>query len=240
MDDSLNLADYIRLMRQMAHDMRGVLGVLTSTSDMFVNETYGALTPPQRRGAERLQRNSYRLLDLLEDFMVYIKAEAGDYILTPASFDPRVLFDRLCQQFQPQAQAKNIIMKCCVEENVPSMLIGDETAISRIIRALLSNAVAYTVQGSVCLTSGWTPDNQWLILVQDTGPGIPDHDIPHIYEPFWHGDNRPQTPAPGFGLGLSQARSLAKFMQGELRLKNTGPEGTSFELRLPIKNSPAS
>ncbi len=73
-----------------------------------------------------------------------------------------------------------------------------------------------------------------MVTVQDTGPGIRKDDLPHIFEPFWRGEERPQVPVACAGLGLPLSRALAESMKGRLELKETGPNGSKFTFCLPL------
>jgi signal transduction histidine kinase len=226
----------IKLLRQMAHDMRVPLNTLISTSDMLVQGAYDPLTPKQERATARLQRNSHRLLAMLDDFVTYTRADSGDLVLNPKAFDPRAQLDAWCDVIRPAIEEKGLQLRLTHAEAVPAAITGDEVALKRIVQALVWNAVAFTTQGEIQVKADWTPEQMWCISVIDTGSGIPEADLPHIFEPFWRGEARPQLPTAGAGLGLPLARALARFMGGDLVLKETSPQGSHFVLNIPAKN----
>jgi signal transduction histidine kinase len=114
------------------------------------------------------------------------------------------------------------------------MLLGDETAVSRVISALVWNAVSFTAQGNIRIETDWVSGGNWVVSVRDSGPGISPKEATHIYEPFWRGEERPQVPTSGCGLGLAMALALVKVMHGTLLLKETGATGSTFVLSLPL------
>jgi signal transduction histidine kinase len=215
--ESLSLDDPVRLMRQMSHDMRIPLAALIGTSDLLAEGGYDPLTTKQTRAVDRLQRNSRRLLAILDDLMAYVKAEADQYPLQSASFDPRVLLAESLDQVRTIAEQKGLILISTSANSVPSLLTGDADNIKRVIVALLWNAVTATTQGTIALEEDWSASH-WIIRVRDSGHGIPQDNIPHLFEPFWRGDERSQMPTASCGLGLAMARSLVRLMQGELNL----------------------
>lgn len=233
----LDMSEIIQLLRKMGHDMRVPLNTLISTSDMLVEGTYDPLTPKQAKAAARLQRNSRRLLAILDDFVTYVKADAGDLELTPKAFAPALRLEDWCNQVRAAAEEKGLSLHLKPAEGVPASLNGDETLISRMVLALLWNAVSFCHQGEINVFCDWTPEQEWLITVQDSGPGISEKDLPFIYEPFWRGEERPQVPTAGAGLGLPLALALAKTMKGELILKQTGTQGSTFCLQLPLEKT---
>jgi two-component system, sensor histidine kinase len=227
-------AEFIQLLRKMGHDMRVPLNTLISTSDMLAGGMYDALTPKQTKAVVRLQRNNHRLLAMLDDFVTYVRADKGDAVLTPKVFDPRVRLEDWCNRVRPAAEEKNLTLQLTTSEVLPSALTGDEVALSRIVLALLWNAVAFTAQGAIHVTSEWKSDLEWIISIQDSGAGISDGDLLHIFEPFWRGAERPQMPTAGAGLGLPMSLALAKMMGGNLFLKETGSTGSTFCIQLPM------
>lgn len=218
----------------MAHDMRGILAVLTTTSDMLVRGMYGELTPQQSRASERIQRNSSLLVNLLDDLIIFVKADANQLPLNPLPFDPRMLLAEIQKQTSPFAESKGLKLHWTVVSDLPETLVGDASLIRRIMSALLWNALGFTDAGDVWMDSSWTTEQQWVTTVRDSGPGVPAGDELKIFHPFYRGEKRPQMPTPGFGLGLSMASRVAHLMHGRVTLEQTGPSGSTFCLRLPL------
>ena len=90
MQDTTSL---IQLLRKMAHDMRVPLNTIISTGDMLAEGVYDPLTAKQAKAITRLQRNNVRLLAILDDFIAYVKADAGEMVLANKVFDPRTTLD---------------------------------------------------------------------------------------------------------------------------------------------------
>jgi signal transduction histidine kinase len=233
MTDSDITSNFVMLLRKMGHDMRVPLNTLISTTDMLMQGAYDPLTPKQEKAATRLQRNSYRLLATVDDFVTYIKADAGDLIVSHTNFDIQEKLELWSTPIRPMMAEKGITLTIAVPAT-SKIIWGDETLLKRMIQALLWNAISFTTQGSIDLTVEARDDAKWMIRVKDTGSGIPSDDIPHIFEPFWRGEGRPQVPTAGAGLGLPLARALARIMKGDLSLQETSPSGTCFCIELPI------
>ncbi|MBC8171484.1 MAG: HAMP domain-containing histidine kinase [Anaerolineae bacterium] len=221
------------LLRKMAHDIRAPLGSVISTSDMMVGGFYDPLTPKQARAAERMLRGSRRTLAILDDFITYLKAIANEVEVTPAPFDPRARLEAWCTLARTAAGVKGVILTIVTDEIVPAALSSDVVIIERIVVALLWNAVAFTAAGSIEVTSTWEAD-RWIIIVEDTGQGIPPENVPHIFEPFWRGVDRPQMPTACAGLGLAMAQGLTQVIRGKLELQATSSAGSIFRLQVPL------
>jgi signal transduction histidine kinase len=239
--ETLDFTKLVQLMRQMAHDMRGPLGVLSVTADMFAQGGYGELNPKQERAAKRMQRASNRALALLDDFMIYIKAEAHQLPLDINAFDPQALLAGVRETVSPEAKAKGLTVRLTgSSESLPPALYGDATLIQRIVLALLWNAVVFSDQGEITLQSRWdSASSAWTIEVSDEGSGIAPEHVPHIFEPLWRGPDCPQSPSSGYGMGLAMAQALTRMMDGQLTLEKTGPKGSVFCLHLPLCNDRA-
>src|SRR5690606_24967618 len=150
------------------------LNTIISTGDMLAEGVYDPLTPKQAKAITRLQRNNVRLLAILDDFIAYVKADAGEMVLASKVFDPRATIDNCLNQVRPDAEEKGLKVRLALSENMPAMVMGDVSAIKRIVLALLWNAISHTSSGEVHLQSEWTPEKVWNITVEDTGSGISD------------------------------------------------------------------
>jgi len=227
----------IDLLRKMGHDIRAPLGSVISTSDMMAEGVYEALTPKQVRANERIRRNSRRALAILDDFITYVKAETGDIDLDARPFDPQLSLSEWGSQVESAAAEKGLALYLNTSDCVPPLLMGDATAIGRAILPLLWNAVIYTAAGGVWVESNWSEPGLWTISVRDSGAGIASENIPHLFEPFWRGEERPQVTTAGAGLGLPLALSLVKLMHGRVFLQQTGAQGSIFCVEIPLSRA---
>jgi signal transduction histidine kinase len=234
----LETSEIVQLLRKMGHDMRVPLSTVISTSDMLNKGIYDPLTPKQAKAVARLQRNQHRLLAILDDFVTYIKAETGDLPLSWKPFDVNSRLAAWAEPVRLVIEEKGLVFRMVTPEPVPQTLTSDEAMIERIVTALLWNAVTHTTQGVIEIHSQWTTDH-WLLTIKDTGSGISEQEMPHLFEPFWRGEMRAQIPTAGAGLGLPMSLAIARRMGGNVSLKETSPQGSSFCVQLPIKGNGA-
>lgn len=234
-EESNTFTNLLHLLRKFGHDMRVPLNTLISTSDMLVQGVYDPLTPKQNKAATRLQRNSYRLLAILDDFVTLVKADAGELSVSLKPLDIKEKLDIWVNPALSVLDPKGVQLSIVVSESAP-MMTSDEALLKRIVQALLWNAVSFTENGAIKITAEYQTNSTWCICVEDTGSGIPSQDIPHIFEPFWRGEARPQVPTAGAGLGLPLSQALARVLKGELSLQSTSEKGTHFCLNLPAQS----
>lgn len=137
--------------------------------------------------------------------------------------------------FQPVAEQKGIYLKY---ENPPDTLItlGDVTRLQRLVANLLDNAIKFTPAGGNVILSSSGTDTQLKISIIDSGIGIENDVLPHIFERFYRADRSRST--PGNGLGLSLARSIARAHGGEITVKSQPGKGSTFTVILPRKYLP--
>ena len=230
----------IELLRKMGHDMRVPLNTVISTGDMLLAGAYDPLTPKQLKAVDRLQRNNHRLLAVLDDFVTYVKADAGQLEVHAQPFDPRAQLPLWCDSIRKSAEQKGLNFQITVADDVPASINADESTIKRIIQALLWNAVGFTTAGSIHVNAEWTSTKAWMITIKDTGCGVPPEEVAHIFEPFWRGSQRPQMPTANAGLGLAVAQVLSKLMGGSVTLKESNSSGSIFCLTIPIQSVKSS
>jgi signal transduction histidine kinase len=135
-----------------------------------------------------------------------------------------------CDLFQSPAEDKGLKLVCKVPENFS--IYGDMRLIQRMIANLLDNAIKYTPSNGSISVDIRSKDNQSaLIAVKDTGIGISEQDLPHIFERFYRCD--PSRSQAGTGLGLSFARAVARAHYGDITVTSTPNKGSTFTVIIP-------
>jgi signal transduction histidine kinase len=224
----------IPLMRQMMHDIRSPMNTLVATCNLLVEGAYDPLTPGQTRAVKRIERNSYKVVALLDSFLLYVRAVGKDYPLSLMPFVPQELIEGLIVKIRTEAENKGLTIIQNFASDLPAVLVGDSNAIGYALLPLLWNAVGFTETGTITVSTCWAESTGLEITVADTGVGIPHDAIDRIFEPFWRGNHAtPSVPTAGCGLGLAVTENLAIFMAGSVSLLETNETGSTFLLRLP-------
>ena len=133
----------------------------------------------------------------------------------------------LARRFQPIAEQKGLWLR--VEADGETELLTDRQKLERVVANLLDNAIKFTRQGGVSLELA-RRHGRTRIRVRDTGTGVADKDVPHLFDEFYQAHNHERDRTKGFGMGLAICRSLARQLGGDVRLDATGPDGTCFEV----------
>jgi two-component system sensor histidine kinase BaeS len=212
----------------IAHELRTPLAVQRANLEAIQDGVY----PPTQEHLKTILEQNALLTRLVEDLRMLALADAGELRLELGPADLSSLIEGIVGRFRAKAEEKGIAIHTNSEFQ-PTLQI-DAVRVEQILHNLLQNALRHTTQSSqvwVNLSSepGWA-----LIEVRDSGPGIPEEALPHVFERFYRADRYRTRPEGGTGLGLAIARKLAEAHDGTLTAANNPEGGASFTLRLPL------
>jgi two-component system, OmpR family, manganese sensing sensor histidine kinase len=230
-----------------SHELRNPLALMQTTVQVALSDP--DITPKeQRQQLEVLERLTQRLGHLVNDLLFLARQDSGmvQPQLQPCPLD--ALLMEILEEQSSTASAKNIQLTLDLGEAElepengiePFTLKGDYDQLARLFSNLVSNSLQHTpAGGSVELKLEQT--NRYLqVLVKDTGMGIPESALPHVFERFYRVDPaRPRTSPPtpvsnsGTGLGLAIAKAICETHQGQIRVDSKVGQGTTFKVTLP-------
>jgi signal transduction histidine kinase len=166
---------------------------------------------------------------MLNTLMDISEAETGAMRLAPTRVSLAALIDDMRELYQYVASERGITL----ESEVPPELEvdADLNRLRQVIANLLDNAVKYTPAGGRVRIEASRREDRVRITVRDTGPGIPDEELPHIWERLYRGDRSRST--PGLGLGLSLVQAIVQAHGGTVAARNLPEGGAEFTVRLP-------
>ncbi|TAJ88939.1 HAMP domain-containing histidine kinase, partial [bacterium] len=225
----------------MAHELRTPLNVLVATQQLFTEGFYGELSEKQLKGFEPMQRNAMNLLNLISSILDLARLEAKRVPLQIENFSLKEITDELESSLLPLAKEKGLELRFKVED-ATLKLKSDKSKVKTILQNLLSNAVKYTDKGevelriSVVRDHGDNRSNREAIslAVKDTGIGIKETDLPHIFEAFYMAEGVNRRKYPGSGLGLSIIKRLLELLHGDIQVQSEWGKGSTFTATLPL------
>ena len=223
-----------RFLAQMSHELRTPLNAILGFSEVMNNEIFGPhAVPTYKEYCKDIHNSGVHLLNLINEILDLSRIEAGRLELNeePASL---LLVVADCNHLLTlRAKNRGITVHEVFEQELPR-LWADERAIRQICLNLLSNAIKFTPQGGdIWLKVGWTASGGQYLSVKDTGPGIPEEEIPIVLASFGQGSNSIKSAEQGAGLGLPIAKSLVDLHGGTFVLKSKLRIGTEVIVTFP-------
>jgi two-component system cell cycle sensor histidine kinase PleC len=197
-------------------------------------EVFGAhAVPAYREYSSDIHNSGVHLLGLINEILDLSRIEAGRYELNEESVSLVAIVEDCHHLLKLRASSRRITLHEVFEPELPR-LWADERAIRQICLNLLSNAIKFTPQtGDIWLKVGWTASGGQYISVKDTGPGIPEEEIPIVLASFGQGSNSIKSAEQGAGLGLPIAKSLVDLHGGTFTLKSKLRIGTEVIVTFP-------
>ena len=225
-----------RFLATMSHELRTPLNAILGFSEIMRSEILGAHeNPTYKEYANDIHHSGQHLLNLINEILDISRIEAGRYELHEA---PVALVNVVedCQRLlRLRTENKGLRVVERFEPDLPQ-LWADARALRQICLNLLSNAVKFTpAGGTVTLTIGRTPAGGQFLSVKDTGPGIPEQEIPRVLRSFGQGSLAHHSAEGGTGLGLPITKGLTELHDGTFELKSRLRYGTEVTVALPRK-----
>ncbi len=223
-----------RFLAQMSHELRTPLNAILGFSEVMKNELFGAhVVPAYKEYSDDIHNSGVHLLGLINEILDLSRIEAGRYELNEEAVSLVQVAEECHHLLKLRAANRNIVIHNLFEPDMPR-LWADERAARQICLNLLSNAIKFTPQGGeIWLKVGWTAAGGQYLSVKDTGPGIPESEIPIVLDTFGQGSNAIKSAEQGAGLGLPIVKSLIELHGGTFTLKSRLREGTEVIITFP-------
>jgi len=170
---------------------------------------------------------------LIADLFAYTRLEYLEQTLERTPLELGELLSQAVEGAQPLAVAKDVTLRL-EGPNEPCPLRGDGHLLTRAIENLLDNALRHTPEGGL-IRVGWSQARDTVFTVGDTGPGIPVHEMPHLFTPLYRGEGSRNRQTGGAGLGLAISRRILRVHGGDLTAANAPNGGAIFTGTLPAK-----
>jgi two-component system cell cycle sensor histidine kinase PleC len=223
-----------RFLATMSHELRTPLNAILGFSEVMKNEVFGPhASPSYREYAGDIHGSGQHLLNLINEILDLSRIEAGRYELNEEAIQLAHIVDDCRHMLNLRAKAKNQTVKQAIEPSLPR-LWADERAVRQIVLNVLSNAIKFTPQGGeITIKVGWTSSGGQYLSIKDTGPGIPESEIPIVMSSFGRGSLAIKTAEQGSGLGLPIVKGFVDLHGGSFQLKSKPREGTEVIITFP-------
>jgi signal transduction histidine kinase/CheY-like chemotaxis protein len=221
----------------ISHEIRTPLNAILGMNEMILRE---CVEDNIRDYAGNIANSGKMLMQIINDILDSEKIEAGKMKIIPVEYNINKVVKELSDMIFVSAESKGLKLRLEIADDLPSVLIGDETRIRQCTLNLLNNAVKYTDNGDVIFRVTAEPvDNKHTrlnISVSDTGIGIKPEDIEKLSMPFERVDQSRNYNIEGTGLGLSIVKRLLGLMGTSLKISSTYGQGSEFSFAIIQEN----
>jgi two-component system cell cycle sensor histidine kinase PleC len=223
-----------RFLATMSHELRTPLNAILGFSEVMKNEVFGPhASPSYKEYSGDIHGSGQHLLTLINEILDLSRIEAGRYELNEEAVQLPYIVEDCRHMLNLRAKAKNQAIRELIDPTLPR-LWADERALRQIVLNVLSNAIKFTPPGGeITVKVGWTSSGGQYLSVKDTGPGIPEDEIPVVMQSFGRGSLAIKTAEQGSGLGLPIVKGLVDLHGGGFQLKSRPREGTEVIVTFP-------
>lgn len=217
----------------MSHEIRTPINTIVGMNEMILRDNQDNET---REYAKNIESASKMLISLIDDILDFSKLDAGKLEINENSYNVATMLNDVILGVSVRLQESELDVKLDIDEELPSVLYGDEIRIKQIYNNLLSNAVKYTEEGSITISAkgAWEKGKFYTIFsVTDTGVGIKEEDIPTLFDSFRRMDLKRNKYVQGTGLGLNITKQLVTNMNGTIEVKSEYGKGSCFTVKIP-------
>ena len=217
----------------VSHELRTPISMLQGYSEAIVDDI--ASTDEEKKEiAQVIYDESLRMGRLVNELLDLARMEAGHITLNLEEVSVPKFIDKINRKFQGLAKEKTISLHSNIDLN-ESLYVLDPDRIEQVLTNLIDNAIRHTSEhGSVSISVA-SKENGLMIEIQDTGSGIPQEDLPFVFERFYKADKARTRGRAGTGLGLAIVKNIVEAHQGKIQVHSKLGEGTRFSILLPRK-----
>ncbi len=223
-----------RFLATMSHELRTPLNAIIGFSDMLTNETLVLDADRKVEYARLINESGHHLLSVVNGILDMSKMETGNFEITPEPFAPAPALTNCCDLLALKAREAGVEIKTRIAPALPE-LMADRRAFNQILINLVSNAIKFTPRDGRVSVSAFTDGTRLSVVVEDTGVGIGEDDLPRIGEAFFQARASYDRRHDGTGLGLSIVKGLVRLHDGDIDIASRLGKGTRVTVRLPIE-----
>jgi len=218
----------------ISHELRTPLNAIIGYTEMLKESIYGSLNEKQASVTERIIVNTQRLLAMVGDLLDEAQMKAGKLSIKKQVFKTSTLLENMHATMDKITADKGLYLTDEFDPDMPETITGDPQRLQQILINLINNSAKFTEKGGIHVCILRIDTNHWKLEVSDTGTGIPENEIPYIFETFRQVENSTTRQHGGFGLGLSIVKQLVELLNGEIAVESELNNGSTFIITLPF------
>ncbi len=218
----------------MSHEIRTPMNSVLGFAELLADSELNA---DQRTWTSYIQSSGQSLLRIINDILDFSKIEAGKLELELIPFSIVDTIHEVVESFTTTAAQKGLVVTSRIDPNAPAMVIGDPIRLRQILTNLVANALKFTDKGEITIRLEWAGSAERgsaHIHVTDTGIGIPEEKVDHLFKEFTQADSSTTRQFGGTGLGLAICKKLVELMKGRIWAQSRLGQGTTISLKIPF------
>jgi signal transduction histidine kinase len=218
------------------HELKTPINVINGYTELLQEGIYGEPTEKQLEALQTIEEQTRVLTNLVNQLLDISRLEAGGLQLEMQDVVLHDLFTRVERSFAVLTRKKSIDFQVDVDDSVPSAIKGDADRLAdQVLGNLLSNALKFTPDGGTIHVRAWATGGQLHVEVRDSGEGIPEDQLPYIFDKYFQVGQQART--KGAGLGLAIAREVVEAHGGAISVDSQTGRGTTFTIDIPIRRA---
>lgn len=224
------LKKQMEFVQNASHELRTPLTIIQAKQELLLQEPDAKIIDKSEDIMLTLNETK-RLTKLTKDLMILARADENNIKLNKEKIDVDELIDGMSKPYIEMAELEEKQMKLNLQYEEEALI--DTSKIYQVMVILLDNAIKYTEKGDSIEINTYSKDGKCVIEVKDTGIGISEEAITHIFDRFYREDKARNRETGGSGLGLSIADVIVKAHNGTIKASHNKPKGTIFTIKLP-------
>ncbi|MBI5881966.1 MAG: PAS domain S-box protein [Elusimicrobia bacterium] len=217
---------------QVNHELRNPLTLIVGGLRILADQR-ADIPPEQLKWLDMIERNTSHLQRMIEDLLELTRSETGKLAMSPRAVDIAALASQIVSDFQSSAASKRLTLKSRIPAGLPPALM-DPIRYRQILGNLIDNALKFTPEGGeIKVAVSRAEDDSLETSVADTGLGIPEKDVPKLFEHLFQASSNFELRRKGLGLGLYICKSLVSRQGGRIWVESRPGKGSTFRFTLP-------
>ncbi|WP_427158593.1 GAF domain-containing sensor histidine kinase [Aliinostoc sp. HNIBRCY26] len=218
----------------ISHELLTPLTYVIGMSSTLLRWPLGELSQRQRDYLQTIHDSGEHLLEMINDILDLSQIEAGKAVLNLGEFSLVKIAENTIESLLEKAQAEQVSLKLDLQiDPKRDRFTADVTRVEQILWNLLTNAIKFTPEGGSVTLRLWVEDDTAIFQIEDTGIGIPDNQLPRLFEKFQQLDTPYRRRYEGTGLGLALTKQLVELHRGRIEVESTVGIGSIFTVWIP-------